>query len=90
MPLEKLSSVYGVEKVTHKLLSGKLSVYEMINVYESKPIRQFWTHLFFKRTTCDFKSSVNLNLDLFLRQKQFQYYSFYVKKIQQKKKHDQA
>jgi len=39
MPLEKLSRVYGVEKVTHNILSGKLSIYEMINVNESKIIR---------------------------------------------------
>ena len=39
MPLEKLSKVYGVEKVTQNILSGNLSVYEMTNVYESKTIR---------------------------------------------------
>jgi len=38
MPLEKLSKVYGVEKVTQNILSGKLSAYEMINVYETKTI----------------------------------------------------
>jgi len=39
MPLEELSRVYGVENVTRNTLSGNLSVYKVINAYESKNVR---------------------------------------------------